>query len=208
MPEIFSIALSGVNIIPTTFLAVAMFYWLFVIIGGLDIDIFGFDIDFDVDAEGIFVDILSFLKINNVPITIYLTTVLIFQWFFLMLFAINTGINGGILGWGALILLTIFSLILTSYITLPFKSLFKDIGGKSLENSETLVGKGCVLKYDLNGNEVSQAIIDDKDGKILVSVKKFNNCIDIKKGQSALIIDEEKNKNIYLIEPFNENEWE
>ena len=49
MLEIFQIATNGITLIPTIILGIALLYWVLVILGALDIDMFDFDVE--VEAE-------------------------------------------------------------------------------------------------------------------------------------------------------------
>ncbi len=206
MGELLTISISGVNIIPTSILGLMLIYWIITIVSGLDVS--GFSIDLDMEADGIFIDALSFLKLNNVPITFYISIWVFYVWTVMLCLTFYTGINGGLLGGGILIGVSFISLIATSYSTIPFKGMFNDIGGMSLENETPLIGQVCTMKFDLGDNKTSQAQLDEHEDNVLINVQKFNNCADLKRGDKALIIEVNKEKNIYLIEPYNTNEME
>ena len=70
MSELLNNALTGVNIIPTILLGFVLFYWLTVIIGVIDFDLFDIDGDFDVDTGGDigpFHAFLAFLNLADLP---------------------------------------------------------------------------------------------------------------------------------------------
>lgn len=89
--EFLHISFSPVNTVLSVLLILAVIYWLFTIITGLDIDI-GIDADFDTDVDAPdgqihvtdsssdFIQFLKFLNLDIVPISYFLTIALFFTW--------------------------------------------------------------------------------------------------------------------------------
>lgn len=92
--ELIEISLLGFNLPFTILLLLAVLYWLSVIFGALDIELFSIDldidgdgtadIDFDVDADmsggSGFHDFLFFFNLGTVPLTVWLTVMLLAMW--------------------------------------------------------------------------------------------------------------------------------
>lgn len=201
MAEIFELAVSGINIFPTILFGLMILFWLLSLLAGLDID----GLDFDLDLE---VDFLSFLNFGNIPLTIYASITTFVMWALQMTFSINTGITGGVVALGVLAGAFTGGIVVTSLLAIPLKGVFKHMGGKSAAESLDLKGQLCTLKYDLEGDGISQGMVDDIEQNILINVKKFKDTPDMKKGQQGLIIKEDPSRKFYFIELYNENEWE
>lgn len=204
MPEIVTIAISGANFFPTVLFLLVLIYWLISLIGALDIDIFDIDIDFE--AEGLHIDIFSFLKLNNIPVTIYITMVVFISWIMCISITLFTGISSGTLGYLYMVLSFPIAILCTSFLTIPLKGVFKGIGESKTRSNENLKGQLCTLKFNLTGDKISQATIEDDEAEVLINVKKSRNSEDIPKGGTGLVIKEDESKQFYIIEHYNE--WE
>ncbi len=113
MKELFQAAFSGVNIIPTVFLLLILVYWIFVIIGAMDMDFLEVDIETDVDIDAdVEVDadvdtdadidtdadtrgvgsvaflnsVLTFFNLGKIPFMVWLSFLIIPMWVISILF--------------------------------------------------------------------------------------------------------------------------
>lgn len=85
MQEFIDACLSGPTLPATILLIVACLYWVFVLIGALDLSLFDFDVDVDVDAGGhsiseIGLISLRFLNVGRLPLMIWMSVFAFVFW--------------------------------------------------------------------------------------------------------------------------------
>ncbi len=146
-----------VNMPYTAIVGAMALYWITVILGFLDIEIFDIDLDVDVDldAEAIgTVNILGILNVGAVPFSIWLSIFAFQMWVYSLLFnlvldAISIFRLSEILRFilCALVFIPI-SAIITKFVTSPLKTLFDT---KTLTKHD-FVGKECLV----TSSEVNQ----------------------------------------------------
>ena len=92
--ELYEVAFNPANTVLTILLILSVVYWLFTMLSG--VGDFDFDLDIDTDGEidinnpdgtievpqdpSMFVQFLKFLNLDIIPITFFLTLVLLFTW--------------------------------------------------------------------------------------------------------------------------------
>ncbi len=194
MLELLQTSIAGVNVIPTTFLALTLLYWIIAIVGAIDIE--GLNFDIDADADGIASELFSWLKLGDIPVTIYASILFLSFWTLNMIVSMVTGSQGGVPNIVALIPCFVISGLITRGITIPLKPLFVGFSGNDV--SREFIGEIGELKYSINKDKMSQVSID-KGSSLL-------NCYiegDYELPQGATVIIVEKNeKNSYLIKPY------
>lgn len=198
MAEFFQMTISGVNIIPTLLLVVSMLYWLIVILGVVDMD--GLGIDIDLDADAIDAHIINFFNLGDVPIPIYSTLVFIFFWMLNMTVSALTGSMGGIPNIIGIVPCFIGAALITKIITQPFNRFFRELYGNA-DESKDFIGMTGVLKFDIKAGKTSQVIIDN--GSTLINCY-IEGDIELPKGANVTVVSKDKEKNKYLIKPFQE----
>lgn len=209
----------------TIFLGIVVAYWLFMIIGFVGIDLLDFDIDMpDVDgldgaadavgdgaiesagdalegSMGAFKSLLVFLNIGTVPATIVLSFISVKLWFlaFVYNFWLPASLRGifppvvmGLLAFSAFF---VVSTALTHITTRPFRRLFLH---KTTHGEHHLVGKICIVKTSKVTNSFGQAELKVEDSDLLIAVRTKEE-LGFKKGDEAIIIDYESEKNVYEI---------
>ena len=74
MKELFYFAIAGANIIPTALLFIILVYWLTVLIGLADLDMFDLDLDLDGDGSGLewLNNVLRYFNLGRIPLMIFL----------------------------------------------------------------------------------------------------------------------------------------
>jgi hypothetical protein len=91
MEDFLATVLSFPTVVYTTGLGLVLVYWLTVILGALDVDIFGVDGDLDLDvdvadgnAEGLsgLTSILTVLRLRHAPLTVTFSVVTLAAWLF------------------------------------------------------------------------------------------------------------------------------
>ena len=218
MTEIFHLALSHVNIVPSIFFCLTIAYWISLILGALDLGFLDFDfdaeyesdvnmdVDFDANAEiqgneiGNGTRLLWFFNVGKVPFMVLFTFWATPSWFICILG--NYYLNG-IESWiiGSLILAGSFfiSLFIAKIFTQPLVKLFQKMEKMETKN-EDLIGRYCYAKFDINNNKIGQVVISHDGSEYVVNAKTMNSKTVSRNGQ-ALVIDYDKEENVYFIEP-------
>lgn len=232
MKELYEASFSTLNIIPTIFLCFSILYWIIVVIGAIDMDFLDVDLDVDTDVDidvdadidadidvdadvdagtdisgdavsvGWFNATLKFFNLGTVPfmiifsvfsLSLWAMSVLINHYFFITSFAIS-----------ALFLVPEFiaCLFITKFITLPLAVMFRKM---RCNPDELTSAKGMVCKVlmQTEGNKLGQAEIN-KDGNVLrINIYAAKGHV-LKKGDTALVIFHDSQKNTYTVEPYNQ----
>lgn len=202
MAEFLELSIAGANAIATLLVCLTILYWLIVIVGALDIEVF--DMEIDIDADGAFVSALTFLGLHEVPVTLYLSITFLSNWAIMMIFSAITGLTAPIIGFPLMIGSLFVSLIIAKLALSPFKKMFKYSSGSST-NTKKIVGELCKPLFGMEGDKLSQAKIFFNDSEILINVKSRTG-EKIPKGVECLILKKDETSNCYLVQPYDE--WE
>ena len=109
------------------------------------------------------------------------------------------GMSASIAWWGFFLASNVASFGLTSFFSRPLRFLFKDYG-KAI-SSVSLVGKTAKISSGKINQHSGQAIIQLSDGNAIeIAVRIADEVNQIKYGQDVLIVDFDKEKNIYWVE--------
>lgn len=189
----------------TGLLILMCFYWLLAIAGLLDLDVLDLDIDtdLDMDVEG-FAGLMVTLGLTGVPFTLVLTLLFSYSWlicYFIVHFFFFWGDNNLfnlLIGTGVILGSFAASILLTAKTVKPLRPLFR-----SLHNPEVkkiVVGKTCAVRSTRVDESFGEAniVIDGADLIIKVRSKAEHN---LKKGDTALVLEHKKDENTYWIEP-------
>lgn len=206
MVELLHFAFEGVNIIPTVLLIFTVIYWLIVIIGVIDIDAvdvdFDTDVDLDLDAD-VEIDglasVLSFFNIGHMPLMIFVTFSVIPLWMATLMVNDWVGIHSFLPGLAVFIPAIIGSLFVAKVLTTPIAKFYRRV--KTETEAVNIVGNICTVKLPISAERTGQAEIKVNGTSVLISAITRKGLIG--KGESALIIDFEKDKNVYYVEPYS-----
>ncbi len=206
MGELLEAALSPANLVITILAVFVVIYWITVIIGLVDVDLFDLDLDLDmdVDADGISVgwlnSALAFFNLAQVPIMIFLSFLIIPAWGLILIVNNALGIESFLPGLLVLIPVFIISLFIAKFMTIPFVKIF----GKMSEEkeNEVVIGKVCEVIVPTRGSKVGQALVTTNGAPLRLNVFTTKG-IELIKGDKGLVIEYQKERNIYLIEPYN-----
>jgi hypothetical protein len=152
------------NIVPSTLMSLAILYWLLVIVGAMDIELFDLDLDADVDVggfegvTGMGMVVLRFLNVGRVPLMIWGSIFAVTFWFSSMLlfdFWDNPKVKADAFG-GSLLLLRNFvlSVAIAKLVTNPMRKWFHLSKGPT---PEQMIGEICELASDLAPGQNGQA---------------------------------------------------
>jgi hypothetical protein len=209
--------------VPTVFftvgLGIAMVYWLFVLLGALDIDLLGGGdaagagkglgdalVGSKGGAEGIKPDLQGHgvweaLGLSSVPITISVTAALLVGWT-LSVLGMHYGAGALGVGTGWLAALVVFVAIvigvpLAGLLVRPLAPVFKVRTGKS---NRDYVGATCTITTGSVDDGFGQATIED-GGTVLVIAVRCDRPDALGRGARALIIDFDTARQAYVVEP-------
>jgi len=215
MLELLHEAISPANIILTTLLGIVVIYWLFVIIGALDLDFLDFDIDVDADVDADmdmdvdadadagsgsnwFVSTLQFFNIGAIPVMI-LFSVLIRAMWILGILANYYVLNNHSLGTGMAIMpfTLLISLFITKFVTTPLVYLFKNLDTSHIDAN--LLGSVATIVLAANTHKMGQAELYSNNDHLVVNVLAKHKQT-LNKGTKVIIVEHNKAKNYYLVE--------
>ncbi len=217
MYQLWQVSITGINLIPTLLIGLIALYWLSTIIGVLDLSFFDVDVDLDIDADvdvdldaeasgalqghGMFYAVLVFLNVDCIPLMIILSLVFMFFWAFAITASLLPIETGGFIAAGMLIPEFFLSMFCTKIVTIPLRPMFKNINKHSFDNTKT-VGKFCILKNNIVPGKLGQAEISMHDRTLVINVKVRDD-LEFKKGEKALVIEKDAEKDFFYIEQFD-----
>lgn len=209
MDQFLAASFSYPTIVYTTFLSIAVGYWLLSLIGIVGLDSLDFDADVDVDADahsdmaaaGFFQN----APIRIIPLSLALTLLFFFGWFMCHTAALYLGPTlSNVLPrfvWGTALLIfgTLIALILTNLAAMPIAPIFethvsprkKDLLGRTIE-----VRTGRVDEHFGSG-------VADSSGNVLI-VEIRCEAGKLRRGDRALVIDYDSKLDCYSVEPLDE----
>src|SRR6185436_16661599 len=202
------------TVVFTIGLGIALVYWLFVLLGAIDIDLFHGNADFDVaaagkgvgdalvggakggaealkgvkpgaDAEG---GVWAGLGLSKVPITISISVIFLVCWVLsLLAMSYLPGFVGGG-SWVAPVVLPatlIAGLPLAGLLVRPLGGVFEVHEGKS---NQDYIGHTCTIKIGHDGNGIGQATVED-GGTVLLIAVRCDRPGGLERNDKALIIE-------------------
>lgn len=223
MDEFLATALGAPTIVFTVFLGVAILYWVSVILGALDLDLFdpgGIDgvdgaadaADGALEAGGKAIEggasglagVLSALRLRYAPLTVVLSVALVLGWIasyfgsrhLLPVLPIGGTLAAVLLGLASMLV----ALPLTSLLTRPLAPLFVTHVAKG---NASLIGKIVTVKTSRVDGRFGQGELKDGQGRLLVHVR----CEDpeaLERGDEALIIGWDEERHTFEVEPLSE----
>jgi len=190
----------------TVLIGVLVIFWLFAIIGALDIDIISFDADLDLDVDGDieipgFVGLLHTLGFTGVPFTIVLSVLIFLAWIFTYLVSaylipvIPTTLLKLLVGTATLISSFLIAIPLTSKIVSPLRKLALENSAKS--NKDYLGGMCKVTSLSVD-ETFGQGKIQTTGTSLVVRIRAaIPN--DMKKGDIVRPISYDETENVYHV---------
>lgn len=206
MGELLEAAVSPANLVITILAVFLLIYWITVIIGVVDLDLFDLDVDLDVDADadGVSVgwlnSVLAFFNLGQIPVMVFLSFLILPAWGIMIIVNDTLGIESFV--WGMLVLIPVLigSLFIAKFLTLPFVKIFGKLSEE--KENEVVIGKICEVTIPANGAKVGQALVITKGAPLLLNIFTTQGT-EMAKGDRGLIIEYQKERNIYLVEPYN-----
>lgn len=215
MIEFITAAFSPVNVVFTVLLLLTGLYWLTVIVGLLDVELFNIEmpeaeIEPGMDADGADVDavgvgplrsILQFFYVGEVPTMILASVLILSLWTFSMLgnYYLNPGrsmlVAIPILA-GNLVASSIMMKILVAPLRRFYAMLNKDYNAPG-----KIIGKICtVTTTHVSREKMGQAEVSTKGAPIVLNVLSQDQHV-FGKGEEAVVVEKDDEKGTYLIAP-------
>ena len=218
MVELISAAFAPVNVVFTVLLLLTGLYWITVILGVLDINLFDVDvvdsspeISMDADADvgldgmemGIGRSVLHFFYVGEVPTMILVSILVLSLWTFSILG--NYYLNPG----GSFLVATpifIGNLVASAFVmklfAVPLKRLYVMLN-KDYNAPGDVIGRICrVVTTHVANDKMGQAEVPTKGAPILLNVLSQDEHV-FQKGEEAVIVALDDPKGTYLIAPVN-----
>ncbi|MFT5430412.1 MAG: hypothetical protein ACI9OJ_001086 [Myxococcota bacterium] len=226
MGEFLSAFLAFPTVIFSILLVLVMVYWLFVFMGALDIEVFDFHHDTDVDLGGDagvdlgtgaidvhhdagtlgsgLASILSSFGLTGVPLMISMSFLVLYAWAVclvatLILPGSYTGTVAVLVGVGMFVVASFVALPLASVSVRPFRHIFKV---HHAIRRHTLVGRTCRVTTQHVDEGFGQAEIDERGATLLVQVR-CKQSYGFGKDSEVLIFDYDADDEVFFVAPFD-----
>lgn len=191
MTEFLDAILAFPTVLFTILLGVVTAYWLFVMLGALDVDLLG-DVDggevIDLDGDGSpdgFTGVIHSLGLAGVPLTLVLSLLVLAAWVLCLISMQLLGNRAAWIGAGAALLSFALAVPLTALAVRPMRRLF--VFQPAVEN-RSLVGKVCRVTTLSVNERYGQAELEDGGAGLLIQVR-YNGPGRLARGDQALIFD-------------------
>lgn len=210
MAEFLAALMAFPTIAYSVLLALALLYWLTVIIGALDIDLFSPEVG-DAGAGGDMAPgghhghgFLEFLSIGRVPVTITASVFVFIGWFLCMLAELllraplATVVSGPLFALALIPASLIPAVFFTGLVVKPLRHLFSLVS----EHGETgLVGRMVKITSLTVDHQFGTAVCDNAGPGILMNVF-CRDGVQMKRDEMAVVVDFDASRNLYLVAPF------
>ena len=195
MREFIDACFAGSHLPATVLLIVLTLYWLMVIIGMLDIDLFDFELDTDTGsvADLGFIP-LRFLNLGDVPLMLWLSIFGFGFWMLSMVIDRSVANETTLMAAQAIARNVGISVLLTKVITNPLRGRFVHVEPNRVED---LIGNTCVITTTEATTEFGQAEYKTEGAPLLLNIRVTEGIL--AKGDLAEIVDYDSNKHIYYI---------
>lgn len=188
----------------TVVLGVAVLYWLIAVLGLVDIDILDFEMDIDADAGNSASDVLAGMLLRfglqGVPVTIIVSMVALFGWFFCyylayFLFALLQGsFFRYLLGLPVFFVSLYFSVMLTAQLIKPIRALFE----KSRQHIEKkVIGQTAIVRTSRVDADFGEAVLEDGGAGLLLKVRSDDR--QYEKGDRVVLLEYNPKNNTYRV---------
>ena len=209
MNELVDASLQFPTVVFTISLGLILVYWAFVLLGALDIDLLGGDADVHVHADvhtdvhvhadaDVDVDAHDHsLGLSDVPLTISVSVIVVVAWCASLLAAYYVI---GPVTWQRIAVLIgalVVALPIAAVLVRPLAPIFRIKEGKS---NADYIGHTCVITTGRVDDSFGQASLED-GGTVHVITVRCDRTGKLARGDRALIIDFDRNRQAYLVEP-------
>lgn len=217
MEAVFAASLVFPTVVFSLLISLVLVYWLFVLLGALDIDALDIDADLEVDADvdvdgeamagkGLFADWLSRLDLTEVPLTVTLSLFALVAWLtcFALVEVMGAVATAMVVGSGIAVLSSLLALIVTSRCARFLKPLFRT---HYAPTNRSFVGRVCEIATLRVDDRYGQAEVADGGAGLLIQVRS-SNAQDLVRGCKALIFDYDDERKVFFVKPISDGDAE
>jgi len=190
----------------TLLLNLIMLYWLFVIIGAIDLEFLDVDLpaDGDMDADGsFFTGFLQLLKMGDAPVMAAVSVMALIAWTISMVY--NHYLNVGHRGWIAaavIALIFLISFLVTVMIARLLNKLFGPFNSEEDAMQTCMYQVGTVLTSEVNA-AFGQVEIQTSGAPVTINARAPDD-LTFLKGEKVLVYDEDREKGVYFVDRYDE----
>lgn len=188
-------------VILTILLGIILIYWIFVLLGALDIDVWG-----DISEGENMGDFLVAAGLAEIPFTIVISLWVLCSWVlttvatYYLMFPLSSELAQFAMGLGIFVVGIAIALFMTTLLVKPLRPLFVT---HEIHAQDKLVGKVCVVSTLRVDENFGQAAYDDKGAGLILAVRA-QTPNRLTKGAKALIISYHSNDNTYFVTSYDE----
>ncbi|MEM9290949.1 MAG: hypothetical protein AAGD01_04650 [Acidobacteriota bacterium] len=206
----------------TSLLVVVVVYWLTVILGIFDLDLFDLDLDLDVGVDGAMegvegalelgdapeigdagptgvAGLLTALGLAGVPLTVTLSFLIVFSWFLTyqgMRVLPLLDLSGGLIRWLLLPVVSVLvSLGLTSVLVRPLRPVFRTVPAASRQDFS---GRSATVVSSHVDREQGRAEIDDGGAGLLVEARLVSGAPALR-GDQVTVVRYDNDLDVFFI---------
>lgn len=214
MAGLFSTLGSYPTAVFTALLGVVLIYWLLAIVGIVDFESSGVDIDLDADADlhadgadlSTIASYVVAFGLNGVPFSIVVSLIVLVSWFLTGMFAlyvlpwVPTAFLKAVVGTAAMAGAFVVSVPFTARLVRPMRRLFVTHNARS---NHSLVGQACkVLTLEVT-ESFGRAEVAERGAGFNIRIRAATPNA-LTRGSRARIVEYDEAANRYLVEPENE----
>ncbi len=178
-------------------LGIVLVYWLFVLVGALDIDVLGGADHHGHDAGGHDADgFMAKLGLGVVPVTITVSLIMLVGWVGSLLVMHHFGDIAGV-KYAVLPGMLLASMLVTNVLVRPIAPVFKIREGKS---NREYVGTTCTVTTATVDENFGHANVDEGGVTLDIPVR-CDQTSKLARNDKALIIEFDEERQAYLVEP-------
>jgi hypothetical protein len=146
---------------------------------------------------GWFAHLLQFVNIGEVPVMIVLSVLALSLWISSM--TVNHYLNNHSVLRALLFLgpILVISAVITRYATMPLKRIFALLN-REQDEYKSLIGQSCIVTTSEITRDFGQAQIETRGAPLLINVRAAEE-EPLRKGETALVVREDKQKNVYYV---------
>ncbi len=220
MVEFITAAFAPVNVVFTVLLLLTGLYWITVILGVLDINLFDIelpdsgldaDVDIDVDADaginvggaGVFRSLLLFFYVGEVPTMILVSILILSLWTFSMLgnYYFNPG-GSMLMAIPILLVNLVASALVMKLFAMPLRRVYIMLN-KDYNAPGDIIGRICkVTTTRVAKDKMGQAEVPTKGAPIILNALSQDDH-EFARGDEAVVVSKDSERGTYLIAPVN-----
>jgi hypothetical protein len=208
------------NLPATIVLIFVLFYWIIVLLGFIDFELFQPHLDIhadiagdveldthadaDVNATDFFNTVLQFFYIGELPITIIFSFFALFFWMGSVLS--NHYLQNNSLMFAMLLFMAnlILCLLVTKMVSAPFARLYRRLNTPETEITSDFSGSVCTIVVENSESRLGQAEINQNGDCLRINIKTSDGT-PLKRGETGLVIEYKKTEGYYIVSPYQQN---